>query len=179
MDPLEYVDALHNMRYKNIQENSKEQYTKEEVLNMLNDISLDFKKAIYNGEYIFDIESLDNSSVKINDTEFSVQKLVTHDDKYLLFVQITDILDDSFGESDIQILAEEISKAVKKTDNIAGVMILPPNMNTTLITAKLNALPKDFSNVLQFDLDTLDTYDILHDYINKSFKIKKDDISDK
>lgn len=140
MNPLEYVDTLEGIQLKKIIEDSKEQYTKDEVIDLLKDVSLEYRKAIYNGEYILDVETLNKRNVKINDTEFSVQKLVTHDDKYLLFLQVTNVLNEVFGEVYIQEMAEEINKAIKKANNIAGVIILPPEMEISLITAKLETL---------------------------------------
>ena len=148
MNPLDYIDALEEKNIDGLKSDTeKQEYTKEEVIALLQDVGLQYRKAIYNGEYIFNLESVDKSIVTVQDTEYSVQKLVTHDNKYLLFIQITDILDESsFTQSDIEILGEEINKAVKKVENIEGVIILPPNMDISLITAKLNTL--DYADTL-------------------------------
>ena len=182
MNSFKYLDALETKQLNEIMSDSKEQYTKDEVINLLKEVRLQYRKAIYNGEYIFDIESLDKKDVKIKDTEFSVQKLVTNDNKYLLFVQITNILDESFGEKDIQDMAEEINKAIKKADNIAGVIILPSNMEISLVTAKLETLSYakelNFSDEDYILLDKFEsvinkkpiTFTKLYDSVNMTFK---------
>lgn len=149
MNPLEYLDTLERLEIQKIKDDSKEQYTKDEVIAMIKELSLEHRKAIYKGEYIMDIETVEKRDIKINDTEFSVQTLITHDNKYLLFVQITDALGKDFTDSDMEILAEQISKAVSKSENIAGVMLLQPNVEVSLITAKLDTL----SYAKQLDVD--------------------------
>ena len=88
MNPLEYFDFLETQQIDKIKLDSKEQYTKAEVIKLIDSMAINYRKAIYNGEYIFDIEALDNSHITIKDEEFSVQKLTTHDDKLLLFLQM-------------------------------------------------------------------------------------------
>lgn len=140
MNPLEYVDTLETIQIDKILLENKQEYTKDEVIDLLRNVANNYRKAIYNGEYIFNIEELDKDTITVNDKEFTVQKLITNDDKYLLFLQITDIISDDFISSDLHILADEINKAIKKTTNIAGVMLLPPEMNISLITAKLDTI---------------------------------------
>lgn len=154
MNPLEYLDALEEMQLSKIKQDSKQQYTKDEVINLLKEVSIGYRKSIYNGEYILNLDTLQKSNIEIKETEFAIQKLVTDDDKYLLFIQITDILDESFGEEDLTIMAEEIQRAVKKSNNIAGVVILPSNMEISLITAKLDTL--SYAKTLKFSEQDLD-----------------------
>jgi hypothetical protein len=159
MNPYEYLDLLKRKTIKELKEDNKTRYSKNEVIELLKKSNLEYKKAIYNGEYIFNIESLDNNIVKINDNEFSVKKLITHDNKYLLFVQITNITDDNFTETDLEILGEQINKAITKANNIAGVLILPPNMDISLITAKLDTLSYAKSlGYTQQDIDMINTF---------------------
>ena len=139
MNPFEFLDALETIQLDKLQLDNKNEYTKEEVIALIKEIGINYRKAIFNGEYIMNIEAVDKSNVTIADEEFSIQKLITEDDKYLLFVQITDVLED-ITDSDMSILAEEISKAVSKSSNIAGVVLLPPKMEISLITAKLETL---------------------------------------
>lgn len=154
MNPLEYLDALEEMQLSKIKQDSKQQYTKDEVINLLKEVGIGYKKSIYNGEYILNLDTLQKSNITIKETEFAIQKLVTDDDKYLLFIQITDILDESFSDEDLSIMAEEIQKAVKKSNNIAGVVILPSNMEISLITAKLDTL--SYAKTLKFSEQELD-----------------------
>lgn len=154
MNPLEYLDALEEMQLSKIKQDGKQQYTKDEVISLLKEIGIGYRKSIYNGEYILNLETLQKSNIEIKETEFAIQKLVTDDDKYLLFIQITDILDESFGEEDLAIMAEEIQRAVKKSNNIAGVVILPSNMEISLITAKLDTL--SYAKTLKFSEQDLD-----------------------
>lgn len=139
MNPFEFLDALETIQLDKLRLDNKNEYTKEEVIALIKEIEINYRKAIFNGEYIMNIEAVDKSNVTISDEEFSIQKLITEDDKYLLFVQITDVLED-ITDSDMSILAEEISKAVSKSSNIAGVVLLPPKMEISLITAKLETL---------------------------------------
>ena len=154
MNPLEYLDTLEKMQLSKIKQDSKQQYTKDEVINLLKEVGIGYRKSIYNGEYIINLETLQKSNITIKDTEFAIQKLVTDDDKYLLFIQITDILDESFGDEDLAIMSEEIQKAVRKSNNIAGVVILPSNMEISLITAKLDTL--SYAKTLKFSEQDLD-----------------------
>lgn len=136
MNPLEFLDMLETIQLDKIQLDNKNEYTKEEVINLLKEVGLNYRKAIFYGEYIFNLESSNEDVVVVDDKEYTVQKLVTSDDKYLLFLQINNV-PDNFTQSDLQILSEEINKSVKKVDNIAGVLILQPGMDISLITAKL------------------------------------------
>ena len=154
MNPLEYLDTLEKMQLSKIKQDSKQQYTKDEVINLLKEVGIGYRKSIYNGEYILNLDTLQKSNITIKDTEFAIQKLVTDDDKYLLFIQITDILDESFGDEDLAIMSEEIQKAVRKSNNIAGVVILPSNMEISLITAKLDTL--SYAKTLKFSEQDLD-----------------------
>lgn len=165
MNPLEYLDALEEMQLSKIKQDSKQQYTKDEVINLLKEVGIGYRKSIYNGEYILNLETLQKSNIEIKETEFAIQKLVTDDDKYLLFIQITDILDESFGEKDLTIMTEEIQRAVKKSNNIAGVVILPSNMEISLITAKLETL--SYAKTLKF---TEQDFDFI-----KSLNLKPDE----
>lgn len=165
MNPLEYLDALEEMQLSKIKQDGKQQYTKDEVISLLKEIGVGYRKSIYNGEYILNLETLQKSNIEIKETEFAIQKLVTDDDKYLLFIQITDILDESFSDEDLTIMAEEIQRAVKKSNNIAGVVILPSNMEISLITAKLETL--SYAKTLKF---TEQDFDFI-----KSLNLKPDE----
>lgn len=154
MNPLEYLDTLEKMQLSKIKQDSKQQYTKDEVINLLKEVGIGYRKSIYNGEYILNLDTLQKSNITIKDTEFAIQKIITDDDKYLLFIQITDILDESFGDEDLAIMSEEIQKAVRKSNNIAGVVILPSNMEISLITAKLDTL--SYAKTLKFSEQDLD-----------------------
>ena len=165
MNPLEYLDALEEMQLSKIKQDSKQQYTKDEVINLLKEVGIGYRKSIYNGEYILNLDTLQKSNITIKDTEFAIQKIITDDDKYLLFIQITDILDESFSEEDLAIMAEEIQRAVKKSNNIAGVVILPSNMEISLITAKLETL--SYAKTLKF---TEQDFDFI-----KSLNLKPDE----
>lgn len=165
MNPLEYLDVLEEMQLSKIKQDSKQQYTKDEVINLLKEVGIGYRKSIYNGEYILNLDTLQKSNITIKDTEFAIQKIITDDDKYLLFIQITDILDESFGEEDLAIMSEEIQKAVRKSNNIAGVVILPSNMEISLITAKLETL--SYAKTLKF---TEQDFDFI-----KSLNLKPDE----
>lgn len=165
MNPLEYLDVIETKQIDKINL-GPEQYTKEEVMQLVRDIGLQYRKAIYNGEYIMDIETLSKQNIEIADKEFSIQKLITHDNKYLLFIQITNILDETFAETDMEIMMEEINKAIKKTNNIAGVIILPPEMEISLITAKLETI--SYANKLGITEKEQQVLNELHNNLRKS-----------
>lgn len=169
MNPLEFLDALETIQLDKIQLDNKNEYTKEEVINLLKEVGLNYRKAIFNGEYIFNLESSSNEDVVVvDDKEYTVQKLVTSDDKYLLFLQINNE-PDNFTQSDLQILSEEINKSVKKVDNIAGVLILQPGMDISLITAKLET--NSYADTLNLtDEDRI----IIQDIINNADSIIDD-----
>lgn len=168
MNPLEFLDALETIQLDKIQLDNKNEYTKEEVINLLKEVGLNYRKAIFNGEYIFNLESSNEDVVVVDDKEYTVQKLVTSDDKYLLFLQINNE-PDNFTQSDLQILSEEINKSVKKVDNIAGVLILQPGMDISLITAKLET--NSYADTLNLtDEDRI----IIQDIINNADSIIDD-----
>lgn len=159
MNPLEYFDFLETQQIDKINLDSKEQYTKDEVIKLIDSMAINYRKAIYNGEYIFDIEALDNSHITIKDEEFSVQKLTTHDDKLLLFLQMQNV-SSSFSQIDLEIMVEEISKAANKSKNIAGVVLLPPDIEISLITAKLETLSYA-TDILQFTEEEMKNFNSL------------------
>ena len=153
MNPFDYLDTLDEAKLKKIQEDSKEQYTKEEVLELLAEVKLDYRKAIYHGEYVMDLEDVNKEIVTVNDREFAIQKLVTEEGKYLLFMQLLNV-DKDFTTSDLDILASEVDKAVKKVSNIIGVVLLPTNMEISLVTGKLDTIP--YAKELGIDDDFVD-----------------------
>ena len=155
MNPFDFLDCIESKKDNEILNGEKEEYTKEEVSKLLKEMSLEFRKAIYNGEHIFNLETVDSRTVTIADDEYSIKTLITEDNKYLLFVQVLDINED-YTDSDSQILAEEIQKAVSTSTNIAGVIVLPPNLEISLITAKLNTLT--YANSLNFTEQDLEEF---------------------
>lgn len=153
MNPLDFFGTLHTMLTDKIQTSNKESFTKEEVLKMIDKLGDNYKKAIYNGSYIFNIEDINGNAVSINDEEYVIKKLLSEDNKYLLFVQLGE-RDDPITDTDIQILAEEIQKGIAKSSNISGVIIVPPNMDVSLITASIDK-ETDIQG-LEFTEDELD-----------------------
>ena len=69
MNPWEYLRTVFGKRKGKILADNKTQYTKDEVLAILDEVNTEFKKAIYNGEYIFNIETVNGQEIKINDTD--------------------------------------------------------------------------------------------------------------
>lgn len=136
MNPIEYLDTLETKTINNVK-SGPEQYSKDEVVQLLKDIGGQYKKVIFNADHVFELESVDKTTVTVNDTDFVVQKLLTDDNKYLLFLQVVDELG-TFEEPDMEQIAEEVTKAVKKSNDIAGLILLPPNFELSLVTAKIN-----------------------------------------
>lgn len=155
MNPFEYLDTLEKIQLKKIQDDNKQNYTKEEVMKLLKKTSIGFRKAIYNGEYILNLDILQKDNIIVNDTEFAIQKLITEDNKYLLFIQVTDIIDETFTDKDFDVMVNEIQKAIKKTNNVVGVVLLPSNMEISLVTAKLETL--SYAKSLEFTEEDLKT----------------------
>lgn len=137
MNPLEFFGTLQTMITDKIQTSNKESFTKEEVVHLLDKIGENYRKAIYNGSYIFNVEELNGNVISIKDDEYTIKKLLTEEGKYLLFVQLWE-REDPITDTDIQILAEEIQKGISKSSNISGVIIVPPNMDVSLITASID-----------------------------------------
>lgn len=137
MNPLEFFGTLHTMLTDKIQTSNKESFTKEEVLKIIDKMGQNFRKAIHNSSYVFNIEELNGNVVSIQDDEYTIKKLLTEEGKYLLFVQLGE-RDEPITDTDIQILAEEIQKGISKSSNISGVIIVPPNMDVSLITASID-----------------------------------------
>lgn len=137
MNPLEYFGTLHTMAMDKITIDTKESYTKEEVIELMDKLGENYRKAIFNSSYIFNVEELNGNVVSIKDEEYTVKKLLTEEGKYLLFIQLGE-RDEPITDTDIQILAEEIQKGIAKSSNISGVVIVPPNMDVSLITASID-----------------------------------------
>jgi len=187
MNPLEFYGVLHTALTDKIQMSNKETFTKEEVLKMLDKIGENYKKAICNGSYIFNIEELNGNSVTIEDDEYVVKKLLTEENKSLLFIQVAE-KEDPITDSDIQILAEAIQKGVAKSSNISGVIIVPPNMDVSLITASLDKYQDikglefteteiDMISKLQDEMSYINSYDDILTTMPKYFRSKKTGMS--
>ena len=138
MDPLEMLDTFEEAAVKKIVFSKQKIYSKDEVTRLLKKAYSEGRQAIHKGEYILTLEDVDSNLATVSGKEFSIQKLITEDNKYLLIVQVVDIDGDPFTDSDYSILSEELTNAAKIAGNISGVVIIPPGINLSLVTAKLD-----------------------------------------
>ena len=173
MDPLKMIDTLEETAIKNIALSKQKIYSKDEVTSLLNKAYFDGRQAICKGEYILNLEDIDSNIATVSGKEYSIQKLITEDNKYLLIVQVSDTDGDPFTDSDYSILSEELTNAAKIAGNISGVVIIPPGINLSLIIAKLDT--DKYANAIGlFEEDTTDFTEMVKhvDVITKTMSSK-------
>lgn len=164
MNPLDFIDAYEHQLLSKITKdkinNNKTLYTEEEVIKIINEMSEKARAAIYNGEFIFNLEDINNQTITVDDKSFNMKKILSKNDGFILILQMTDVPEGEMTYSDLDILSDQISEAVKKAKNIEGVLILPPNFDIALLTAKTNI--KDYGSKLldltAEDLQELEQY---------------------
>jgi hypothetical protein len=89
------------------------------------------------GEFIFELEGFDSDKVTIDNAVYNVSKMLTENDKYMMFVQMLEVPEGDMTQSDMSQLANVLKKAVHNNPRINGVVLLPPNYEITLMSAKL------------------------------------------
>jgi len=150
MTPLELIDVYENQLLNKVQ--VKPAYTSIEVEEIIRSFSTLMRKSVYNGEMILELETADKKNIQVENETFIMSKILSSDDKYLLFLQTTD--ETVLNETDMDILYDNIRTAVANAGNISGVLILPPGAELSLVTAKLNQ--KDYAEHLGLTEEDLD-----------------------
>jgi hypothetical protein len=141
MNPLEIIDIKQQQILNTIVNNT---YSKAEVKDLIYKSFAIAKQAYMSGEFIFELESFDNEKVTIDNATYKVSKLLGEDSKYTMIVQMLDVPDGDMTLSDIEQLSSVLKKAVHNNPYISGVVLLPPNYDITLMTAKLNTSDYQF-----------------------------------
>jgi hypothetical protein len=93
-----------------------------------------------------------------------MKKILSKSDGFILVLQMIDVPEGDMNASDLDILSQQISQAVKNAKNVEGVLILPPNFEISLLTAKTNI--KGYENQL-FDLSDEDLKELEDYMVNK------------
>lgn len=159
MNPLELIDLYETQEITKLQQRATHisPYDAEQII--VNFASL-LRKSIYNGEFIFNIETMQNKVVQVSDKSFNMKRILSNNDKEILIVQLEKNQDEKICESDLDILSQQMEIAVKKSKNIDGVLLLDPDMEISLLTAKVSS--NDYaSKNLEFsdeDLKTLQDF---------------------
>lgn len=158
MDPIEYTDAVLQMQTNKILQENKEYYTQEEVMKIIQEMAHQQRKAIFNGEFILDINFISDEKATIKDEEYSIKKMLVDNDKYVIFLQT-----ESGNVEDIRNAVPEI---LKVSNNILGVFIVSSKADINLVTAKLSTA-YDTSDY-EFVSDDLDTFNLFsQDFVDK------------
>lgn len=129
MNPIEYTEAIQKMQVNNILNDGKDSYTKEEVIKIIQEVASQQKKAIFNGEFIFDVDFINEEKVTIEDEDYSIKKMLLDGDKYIIFLQTEN--------EDVEPLRRSVPDILKLSSNILGVFIISSKADVNLITAKL------------------------------------------
>lgn len=149
MNPLDFIDIYEQQAKAKIQ--GQTTFTSYEVEQMIMNFANLTRKAVYNGEFVFSLEDIDNQVITVSDTQFNMRKIMTENNKHVLILQMlncTDIVD-----TDFEMLSEQIKEAAQATGNVAGVLILPPNFELSLFTAKTDI--KSYASSLGFTKEDL------------------------
>ena len=75
MNPLDFIDIYEQQAKAKIQ--GQTTFTSYDVEQIIMNFAEASRKAIYNGEYIFALEDVDNNKVTVNDTDFNMKKIIT------------------------------------------------------------------------------------------------------
>lgn len=168
MNPLNYIDAYEKQVMSEIVKakvnQNKISYTDVEVMEIIKTVSAKARNAVYNGEFIFNLENVENQTITVDDNTFNMKKILSKSDGFILVLQMIDVPEGDMNASDLDILSQQISQAVKNAKNVEGVLILPPNFEISLLTAKTNI--KGYENQL-FDLSDDDLKELEDYMVNK------------
>jgi hypothetical protein len=147
MNPLEMIDIRQQQMLNNITEI---RYSQEQVKELLIKAFAFAKQAYMSGDFIFELESFDSDKVTVDGAVYKVSKMLAEQDKYNIIVQMLDVPEGDMTQSDMAQLSSVMKKAVHNNPNINGVILLPPNYEITLMSAKLNTsdyeIPIEFSD---------------------------------
>ena len=152
MNPLEYTDAVLKIQENKILSDEKTEYTKDEVLKIIEEMNLQQKKAIFNSDFIFDVEFINGDTAVIKDEEYTIKKMLVDNEKYVIFLQTSC--------EDVEMLRSSVSEILKVSSNILGVFIVSSKDDIGLVTAKLKTPVNDFINYMDLDYTVLNTINI-------------------
>lgn len=138
MNPLKIIDTLEEAFINKITSSNQIDFTQEEIVELVKKAYSDGRQAIFKGEYILNLEDIDSNIVTVSGKEYAIQKLIAENNKYLLIVQVSDTSGESFIDTDYAILMEELKNAAKIAGNVSGIIIIPPTMQLSLVTAKID-----------------------------------------
>lgn len=168
MNPLELIDIYEAQELNKIKERTT--FGVDEVEQIIRNMANQARNAIYNGEFIFNLEDVENESITVSDNDFNMKKLISKEDGFILLLQMTNVPDGSLTSTDMEILAEQLGEAVKKTKNVHGVLLLPPNFEISLLTAVTNI--KDYGTTLFDDALSLEEMNQIVENFKKKVNIE-------
>ena len=146
MNPLEMIDIRQQQMLNGITETA---YNSQEVKELITKAFAFAKQAYMSGDFIFELESFDSDKVTVDGAVYKVSKMLAEKDKYNIIIQMLDVPEGDMTQSDMAQLSSVMKKAVHNNPNINGVILLPPNYEITLMSAKLNTsdyeIPVKFS----------------------------------
>lgn len=136
MNPLEMIDIRQQQMLNSIEYTKT--YSGIQVQELLVKAFAFAKQAYMSGEFIFELESFNNEKVTINEAVYKVSKMLAEKDKYNIIVQMLDVPEGDMTQSDIAQLSNVFKQAIKNNPEVNGVILLPPNYEISLMSAKLN-----------------------------------------
>lgn len=142
MNPLEMIDIKQQQMLNNINDNNS--YKSKDVKELLIKAFSFAKQAYMSGDFIFELESFDNDKVTVDGAVYKVSKMLAEKDKYNIIIQMMDVPEGDMTQSDMAQLSSVMKQAVHNNPNINGVILLPPNYDITLMSAKLNTSDYEF-----------------------------------
>lgn len=142
MNPLEMIDIRETQMLNSVDRNIS--YSGDVVHDLLIKAFAFAKQAYMTGEFIFELENVNSEKVTIDGATFRVSKMLANDNKYNMIVQMLDVPEGDMTQSDMSQLANVLKQATHKNPNINGVILLPPNYEITLMSAKLNTSDYEF-----------------------------------
>lgn len=168
MNPLEIIDIRQQQMLNTLNQDT---YSNTEVSELLIKAFAFAKQAYVTGEFIFELESFSGEKVTIDNATYNITKMLTEDNKYMMFVQMLDIPEGDMTQTDMSQLANVLKKVAHNNPNINGVVLLPPNYEITLMSGKLNT--SDYEIPEPIDEDILKTFSTLENNKNKSMNCRK------
>lgn len=156
MNPLEMIDIRQQQMLNSL---DKTIYDSTEVSKLLIKAFTFAKQAYITGDFIFELESFSGKKVTIDNATYDITKMLTDNNKYMLFVQMLDVPEEDMTATDMSQLVNVLKKVAHNNPNINGVVLLPPNYEITLMTGKLNT--SDYEIPEPIDEDIFKTFSTL------------------
>lgn len=175
MTPNESLDMYKNSISKHI---VKDQYSKEEVQEIVNKCFKGFYNSIIHSNFILELENEKAEVATVNNKDFSLYKFAK-DGGYIV---IMNFLDDGNIE-DLTEISQSISDALQGSDNVKGVLLMPTSSELSIIKAKIDMKCFDKDSIIDVP-QSADEHAIIDTVIYFLDKLKteayggKDDIED-